>query len=320
MGHDNDRGGSAESSRLTVLLAGGANLGIGFAKLFVGLAAGSAAMLAEAAHSFADTLNQGLLLTAVQRSQKAADPEHPFGYGMERYFWSLLAAVGILVLGAGFSIYEGLDVLIVGSSDSGSPLWSYVVLGVAFLMEGTSLVRALWQLRSEAADAGVPIVRHLLGEAEPALRAVVSEDSVAILGVLLAAAGLALREATGQDAWDGVAALLIGLLLVAIAIGLGKQNQEYLIGKAADPELQRAIANQIEDTDGIDGLVELLTMRLGPGELLVAARVDLQEGGSGDAFERLADEIDAGVQEAYPEVRHVFLDPTPPAHPASDEA
>ena len=196
---------SGEASRPTVLIAGAANLTIGVAKLAAGLVSGSAAMKAEAAHSFADTLNQVFLLTALQRSRKPADREHPFGYGMERYFWSLLAAVGIFVLGGSFAIYQGVEVLFGGRHDAGSPTWSYVVLGVAFVLDGFSLLRALWQLRQEARARESSIGRHLLHDAEPALRAVVFEDSVALLGVLLAAAGLALQQATGSAIWDGAA-------------------------------------------------------------------------------------------------------------------
>jgi divalent metal cation (Fe/Co/Zn/Cd) transporter len=136
---------------------------------------------------------------------------------------------------------------------------------------------------------------------------------VALLGIVFAGTGLTLKEVTGQDAWDGIASLLIGGLLVAVAVGLGRQNQQYLIGKAVDPDTERAIAAEIERADGIDGLVELLTMRLGPDDVLVAARVDLGEGGSGEEFERVADEIDVRIQHEFPQVRHVFLDPTSPS-------
>jgi divalent metal cation (Fe/Co/Zn/Cd) transporter len=187
-----------------------------------------------------------------------------------------------------------------------------VVLALAFVVEGTSLVRALWQLRREADRDGASRARYFVHNAEPALRAVVAEDSVALLGVLLAATGLALKELTGQDAWDGLASLLIGLLLVGVAIGLGRQNQQYLLGKAVDRDVERGIAAEIEATDGIDGLLELLTMRLSPDDVLVAARVDLATGGSGDDFERVADDVDARLQREFPQVRHVFLDPTTP--------
>ncbi|WP_082748296.1 cation diffusion facilitator family transporter [Nocardioides jensenii] len=304
-------GGTGEESRPTVILAGVANLAIAVAKLTVGTVSGSAAMLSEAAHSVADTINQGFLLTALHRSRKPADREHPFGYGMERYFWSLLAAVGIFVLGAGFSAYQGIRVLI-ENEPSGPPMWSYVVLAVAFLFEGTSLARGLWQLSHEASERGVSSRDHLAHGAEPALRQVVYEDGVALMGILLAAGGVALEHATGQPVWDAVASLAIAALLIWIAAELGRQNQQHLIGKAIDPEVEQGIAAEIERTPGVQALLELMTMRLSPDEVLVAARIDLAEGPTSDEFEHAADDLDARIQARYPQVRHVFVDPTSP--------
>src|SRR4051812_15009658 len=144
-----------DESTPTVLLAGAANLLIALAELAAGLASGSAAMLSEAAHSIGDTMNQVFLMAALRRSRRAPDEEHPFGYGMERYFWSLLAAVGIFVLGAGFSAYQGIESLL-RPGEEGSPTWAFVVLGLSFLVEGTSFVKALVQLHGNAADAGEP--------------------------------------------------------------------------------------------------------------------------------------------------------------------
>src|SRR5688500_17927709 len=162
-----DLDSAEQESARTVLVAGAANLLIAVAKLVAGLASGSSAMLAEAAHSVGDTMNQAFLLTALRRSQRPPDPEHPFGYGMARYFWALLAAVGIFVLGAGFAAYEGITAL-VHPKETGSPMWSFVVLGAAFCFEGASFVRAVWQLRAEAAQEGRPVGTHLRTEAEPA--------------------------------------------------------------------------------------------------------------------------------------------------------
>jgi cation diffusion facilitator family transporter len=311
-----DVSGSAEESARTVLLAGAANLLIAVAKLVAGLAAGSSAMLAEAAHSVGDTMNQAFLLTALRRSRRPADRDHPFGYGKARYFWALLAAVGIFVLGAGFAAFEGVEALL-HPTETGSPTASFVVLGAAFLFEGISFVRALWQLRHEAGVAGASVVGHLRTEAEPALRAVVFEDGAALVGLVLAAAGLALDELTGSQVWDAVASLAIAVLLVLVAFGLGRQNAEFLIGKAVAPEMQRGIVEVIDQTDGVDGVLELLTMRLGPDQVLVAARVDLADGFSPDELEVAADVVERRIRDEYPEVRHVFLDPTP-GSPATD--
>jgi cation diffusion facilitator family transporter len=299
----------AQGSRSTVLLAGAVNLLIAVAKLAAGLASGSSAMLAEAAHSVGDTLNQGLLITSLQRSNKPADEDHPFGYGMERYFWSLLAAVGIFVLGAGFALYEGITSLTEGGTP-GSPTIAYVVLGLSFVFEGTSFLKAVRQLRQESHRHGSAL-RYLRAEADPALRAVFWEDGVALVGLLLAALGIWLDEITGGRTWDGVASLAIAVLLVVVAYGLGRQNQEFLIGRSVDPGLREELTDAISAAVGVDAVLELLTMRLAPDQILVAARVDLADDLTPEGIERAADDVDTMVRERFPDVRHVFLDPTP---------
>lgn len=302
---DSSKGGST----WTVVLAGLVNIVIGIAKLAGGILSGSSAMMSEAAHSFADTLNEVFLMTALRRSRKPADTEHPFGYGMERYFWSLLAAVGIFVLGAGFSAFEGLQALL-GQSTEGSPELSYIVLAGAFLVESGSLLRAGWQLRKESQKAGSSMLHHLLHDAEPAVRAVFSEDGVAVIGLVLAGGGLALEHATGQVVWDAIASFAIALLLVAIAYALGRQNKDYLIGKAPKQELVDAIGEEIERSPSIDRVLELQTMMIGPDDILVAARVELAKDSTAAQLEEAADEVDTRLRSRFHEVRHVFLDPT----------
>ena len=308
-----------DESTSTVLVAGTANLLIAVAKLVAGLASGSSAMLSEAAHSLGDTMNQVFLMAALRKSRKAPDPKHPFGYGMERYFWSLLAAVGIFVLGAGFSVYQGIDSLLAPGGSEGSPLWAFVVLGVSFVFEGTSFGKGMLQLRSNAADAGAPVLAFLRGEADPALRAVIWEDGAALVGLALAAAGLALDTVRGGRTFDGIASLAIAVLLIAVAYGLGRQNQQYLIGKAASPQMQSDIASAIDAADGVDSVLELMTMRLSPEQVLVAARVALADHLTPEEIERAADQIDDLVKERFPEVRHLFLDPTPDRDEAGAE-
>jgi cation diffusion facilitator family transporter len=301
-----------DESSSTVLVAAAANLCLAAAKLVAGLASGSGAMLSEAAHSVGDTVNEAFLLVAIRRGSRPADRLHPFGYGMEQYFWSLLAAVGVFVLGAGFATYQGISTLLQDST-SGPAFWAFVVLGLAFAFEGTSLARAQWQLRREARDAGVGMRAHLQGEADPALRAVVLEDTAALLGLFLAATGLTLSELTGSTVPDGIASLLIATLLVGVAFELGRRNQHYLIGMAASRPTILGIERRIAESDGIDDVLEVLTMRLAPDQLLVAARVDLADDLSPEQLEHAADEVERTVREEFPEVRHLFLDPTPKA-------
>jgi len=299
----------ARGSRSTVLLAGVVNLLIAAAKFVAGLVSGSSAMLAEAAHSVGDTLNQGLLMTALHRSRKPADDEHPFGYGMERYFWSLLAAVGIFVLGAGFSVYEGIHALL-HPAPVEELLVAYVVLGVSFLFEGTSWVKALVQLRREAGERQVGLFRHVFTTPDPTVKTVAFEDTAALVGILLAALGITLHATTGAGFWDGLASIAIGVLLVGVAISLGASSKRNLIGEALPEHKREGLTKVINETPGVDQVVELLTMRLGPDDVLVAVRVDVDDAASGGDLEQVADEVERRIQEAYPEVRHVFLDPT----------
>ena len=297
-------------SLVTVVVAGAANLLIAIAKLVAGLVSGSAALMAEAAHSFADTLNQVFLVTALQRSHRPADRGHPFGYGKERYFWSLLAAVAVFVLGAGFSVLEGVSALVSGGS-TGPVGWAYAALAIAFVFDGTSLARAWWQVRRDAAESDTSVWQRLGWGSDPTARAVLFEDTAGVIGVLLAAGGLALDELLGTRVWDATASLAIGALLIAVAFTLGRQNRDLLIGRAVPPRDLDAIRAALMDTEGVHEVIELLTMQLGPEEVLVAARVALAPDTAGEQAERVADRADERIRSENPQVRHVFLDPTP---------
>jgi cation diffusion facilitator family transporter len=300
---------ASKSSLVTVAIAGLANLAIAIAKTVAGVVSGSSAMLSEAAHSFADTLNQVFLLTAIKRSAKPADARHPFGYGMERYFWSLLAAVGIFVLGAGFSVYQGVQAII-EQTELESLTVTYAVLAVSFLFEGISWARALLQVRGQARQQGTDTLQHIRDVEDPTLKTVVFEDSAALVGLVLAAVGVTLHHVTDQAFWDGATSIAIGLLLIVVAFELGRENKSMLLGQSVDETTREAIRREIQASPGIDEVVELMTMRLAPDELLVAARVDVQDDASGDALERNAEEVERRLREKFPEIRHVFLDPT----------
>ncbi|HEY7146548.1 MAG TPA: cation diffusion facilitator family transporter [Streptosporangiaceae bacterium] len=299
---------SQSGTRRTVLIAGGANLIVGIAKLIAGVLTGSSAMLAEAAHSAADTLDQGFLLASVHRGARPADRRHPFGYGQERYFWSLLAAFGIFIAGAGFSFFEGL--LALRRSGGGDFLVAYVVLGISFIAECISLLRAVMQMRGEARSARRELIDHVRSSRDTTVKTALFEDTAALAGLALAAAGLLLRQLTGSAVWDGAASMAIGALLVAVAIKLGLDSKDLLIGKAADPRTLARIRDEIAQTPGIDSVVELLTMQLGPDHLIVGARVDLDNSISAGQAEKLADDIDRRLAERLALVPHVFIDPT----------
>jgi cation diffusion facilitator family transporter len=291
----------------TVLVAGAANLVVMVAKLVAGALSGSSAMLAEAAHSFADTLNQVFLLISVRRGQRPADAKHPFGHGQERYFWSLLAAFGIFVAGAGFSVFEGILSLHSSTHDF---VINYVVLGVSAVAEGTSFFRASGQLRNEARRSHTELLDHVKNSRDTTVKAAFFEDSAALIGLALAAGGLVAEQLTGSPVWDGAASIAIGVLLVVVAIRLGLDSRELLIGRAADPKILRVIREDIEQTPGVDRQLELRTMHVGPDALIVAARVALQDDVTADQVEDLADDIDRRLSEDLPVTPYVFIDPT----------
>ena len=242
------------------------------------------------------------------QDDRPADRDHPFGHGQERYFWSLLAAFGIFIAGAGFSVFEGL--LTLSSKHSESPLWAYAALAVAFVAEGTSFVRAYWQVRGEARQRHKEVLSHVESSPDITVKVALFEDSAAMVGLIIAALGVALRQATGSPVWDGGASIAIGVLLVAVAVKLGMDSKELLIGRAASPEIERLIREEIESRPGVDALLELLTMHMGPDSLIIAGRVALKDELGADDAEDLADEVDRRLSDKLPLQLNVFIDPT----------
>jgi cation diffusion facilitator family transporter len=297
-----------DATKRTVLIAGAANILVGLVKLAAGIISGSSAMLAESAHSAADTLDQVFLLTSIRQAERPADREHPFGHGQERYFWSLLAAFGIFVAGGGFSIFEGL--LSLSSTSKESPLIAYGALAVSFIAEGTSFVRAFLQVRGEARNDHTEVLDHVNRSPDITVKVALFEDSAAMVGLVFAAIGVTMREVTGSPAWDGGASIAIGVLLIVVAVKLGMDSKDLLIGRAASPEVEQVIREEIESQPGVDALLELQTMHMGPDAIIVGARVALNDDLRADQAEDLADEIDRALSEKLPVQVHLFIDPT----------
>jgi cation diffusion facilitator family transporter len=300
--------GGGESTG-TVVVAGLANLAIAIAKLVGGLISHSSAMLSEAAHSLADTITEVLLFIALKRGNRPADDRHPFGYGRETYFWAFLAALCTFAVGAGFSIWQGIDTIRNGE-EQGSPLVSYIVLAVAFVLEGSSLVKAVRQVRGAARERRISPRRYLETTTDTTVKAVTFEDSAALVGLVLAALGLLLEQLTGNPLWDGLSAILIGVLLIVVAGVLARANVSLLIGQAVPEALERELRNEIAEMDQVDAVPFLLTDVVGPGRLLVAAKVDFADDATVADIERAADEAERRLVARHPAVRYVFLDPT----------
>ena len=304
----------ADQTRGTVVLALAANIGVAVIKLAAGLFTGSAAMLSEAAHSVADTMNEVFLLVSLRRSERPADRTHPFGYGKERFFYALLAAMGIFLSGAAFSAYQGVSALLSSGTAKQPSLLdfvvSYVVLGVSLFLEGASLRKAATQVRQEARHANRSFFIFVLRSPDPTVKTVAGEDSVAVIGVLAAAAGTALHQLTGVEAWEGVASLVIAVLLGYVAVILGRDTKELLIGESADPVVRATAFATITSHPEITGVKEILTMQLGPASVLVAARVQFEDDLNAHRVQLVCTGIEIELRERIPELTQVFLDPS----------
>jgi cation diffusion facilitator family transporter len=295
----------------TVLLALAMNLLVFVCKAVGGFISGSSALLSEAAHSFGDTMNQVFLLTALKRSSRPPDEQHPFGYGQERFFWSLIAAVGIFVAGAIFSFFQGYQALSSDEVETSLDFYiSYATLVISFLAEGSSLLKALRQTRREAREAQRGMVEYIRVSDDPTVKTVASEDTAAVIGILLAFVGIGLHQLTGEPLYDALASFAIGLLLSYVAYALGRDNMGLLIGESAEPRVREAMREQLESYAEIDKVIELYTIRIGTRELLVAVRLDLAENLTSNQVEEVSSRIDRDLHERFPEVKQVFLDAT----------
>jgi cation diffusion facilitator family transporter len=302
-----DAGEVKSESVLTVLLAGLMNLAIAVAKLVAGVLSGSAAMVSEAAHSAADTVTEIMLYIALRNSVKRPDEAHPFGYGSTAYMWAALAAAFTFVAGGLFSITHGFHSLHAGGE--ADYLVSYVVLAISFVLEAVSFARTIVQLRSESRQWNVRPRLFLRHTPDTSLKAVFLEDLAALIGLLLAATGLALTEITGDPFYDGGASILIGVLLLVVAVLLGHANLSLLIGRSLPPKFREAVRAELASGDEITAVQELLTLQLGPTSVLVAARIDYRDTADGAAIEAASRDAEARLREKYPQITYVFLSP-----------
>ncbi|SEP74559.1 cation diffusion facilitator family transporter [Lentzea xinjiangensis] len=306
--------GSGEST-LTVVLALLVNLAIAITKAIAGVLTGSAAILSEAAHSVADTFTEALLLTALRRSDRPADRRHPFGYGKERYFWSLLAAVSIFASGAMFAFYEGFRTVFGEPEEQTRPLVGYVVLGLAFALESVSWTQAFRQVRSQSTAHGHGFWEFLKESDDPTVKTVFLEDSAALIGLVLAFSGLGLHQLTGSSLWDGLASLAIGVLLALVAYVLARTNRGLLIGRQADPAVVKAIWRRLADEPEVDAVVDLLTMLIGTDRVLLCARLDFDDALSAAELESACVRISAELHEEFGDLDEIFLEPVPRSDP-----
>ena len=267
-------GPGSTDSLTTVLVAFGVNVLVAAAKSVAAVVTGSASILAEAAHSWADAGNEVFLLIANRRSRRPADLSHPLGHGREAYVWSLFAALGLFVAGAAVSVTHGVQEL-VRPEPARDFVVGYVVLAVSFVLEGVSLLQSLRQVRNEAESLHRDVLEHVLATSDPTLRAVFAEDSAAMVGLVIAAAGLAGHQMTGSTIPDAIGSILVGVLLAVVAIVLINRNRWFLIGQEVDPRVRAATLQALLDAPEVARVTYLRLEIVGPRMVSVIGDVDL---------------------------------------------
>ena len=299
---------SDHESRRTVMVALLANLGVVVAKLTAAVITGSTAMFAETVHSAADTSNSGLLLVAQRRGRRPAAPSG-LSRRREAYFWALLAAVGVFVVGAVLAIYEGVRELL-NPDQAESFAVAYIVLAVSFLLDLVSFLRANRQLSGEAHALARGLLEHVKLTSDPTTRAVFAEDAAGLTGNLLAATGIALHQATGSAVPDAVAAICIGLVLGTVAVFLVERNRDFLVGEEVAPADTARIRAVIAGWPGVVAVRRLAVVFTGPREVLVVARVDIDDDLDGAAVEQLVSGIERELRALEPAIARVDVVPT----------
>jgi cation diffusion facilitator family transporter len=283
-----------------------ANLGIAAAKFVAAAITASSSMLTEGVHSLVDSLNQILLLYGQRRARRPADAEHPFGYGRELYFWAFVVAILIFGLGAGVSVYEGW-LHIIDPEPLRDPLVNYIVLGVAAAMEGTSWVIAVREFAQSKGNARWWQAIH--DSKDPPGFIVLFEDSAALAGLLVAGVGIWASHAWGDPRIDGVASILIGLILAAVATLLAREAKGLLIGERANPELIRQIRAMLEAEAGITAVNHVRTIHTAPDRVFVAISADFDDHLAMGEAETLIERIEARLKEALPQLSSIYIRP-----------
>ena len=306
---------STEGGTKAVLAALLANTGIALTKFLAWALTQSSSMLAEAIHSVADSGNQLLLMLGGRKARRHADAEHPFGYGRERYVYGFIVAVVLFSVGGLFALYEAYhkwhEVRLhpddLGQLD-GKWFWvPLAVLGVAIVMEGLSFRTAIREANKERGR--LSLVRYVRRAKAPELPVILLEDFAALTGLTFALLGVGLTLITRNPIFDVLGTALIGLLLVAVAVILALETKSLLLGESATPEAQRRIHDALVATDGIDGVIHMKTMHLGPEELLVAAKIAVTATDSAADVAHAIDAAESAVREAEPSARVIYLEP-----------
>jgi cation diffusion facilitator family transporter len=298
----------ANSSERPITVYGAivSNLVIAGAKFVAAYITGSSALLSEAIHSVADTGNELLLLLGIHRSQRPADALHPFGHGQEIYFWSLIVAILLFSLGGGMSIYEGISHL-QRPNEIRNPIWSYIVLGIAFVAEGSSWTIAFRKLL-ERKQESKSIWQTLRSSKNPAVYTVLAEDSAALAGVIVAFLAVLLGYNLHQPILDGIASIIIGLILTTVASYLALESRDLLVGESAEEEVVQAIRKLAEADPAVLKVSRPLTMHFGPDQILLNLDIEFRPNLSAQEVTAAVDRLEAKIRKERPSIKRIFIE------------
>jgi cation diffusion facilitator family transporter len=293
------------SSIKAILYAFLANLGIALAKTWAAMVTGSGSMLAEAIHSYADSGNQVLLYIGLRQSARPADSEHPLGYGKLSYFWSFIVALMLFSMGGLFSIYEGWHKL--HNPEILNQVWiAIVVLALSIVLESFSLYGCLREIRKVRGDTSLrQWIRHTRN-AE--LMVVLGEDTAALLGLAIALGFLLAAHFTGDPLYDALGSIAIGIILIIVSIFIAIRLKSLIVGRSADPELQRALDRCIANSDGIDDVLNIITLQMGP-KVMLAAKLKMKPGLDIEQAVDHINKLEAQLKESFPEIGWCFMEP-----------
>lgn len=294
----------ASESRTAIFAAIAGNVAIAATKLIAAFVTGSSAMLSEGIHSLVDTGNGGLLLLGLRKSRKPADASHPFGHGKELYFWSLVVAILIFALGGGMSVYEGVTHL--AHPRAYDPTWNYVVLGFAFVFEGFSFYFAYKAFRSEMRGQGV--FKTIRASKDPTTFTVLFEDTAALLGLLVAFIGIFLGHQLNNPYLDGVASVIIGLILGVVAGFLAYESKGLLIGEGVDDGTLTSIRLLAASDAAVEEVKKSLTMHFGPQDVLLALDIRFKKHLKAAEIATAIDQIEKRIRDQHPEIKHIFIE------------
>jgi cation diffusion facilitator family transporter len=296
----------ARGSNIVVWAALAGNLLIALTKYVAAFFSGSSAMLSEAVHSTVDTGNQGLLLYGQRRAARPADEGHPFGHGLELYFWAFVVAILIFGLGAGVSAYEGVDKLL-RPHPVGNAGWNYAVLALSTVFEGVSWGIAFREF-NDGRSRRVPLLRAIGQSKDPTVFTVLFEDSAALIGLAIAAVGLFVTDSLGLAWGDGVASLAIAAVLGTTAVVLARETKSLLTGESASPRVVAGIREVLLADGNVNAVNELKTIHLGPEDIFVAASLEFRDGLDVGDIERSVRELEQAIKTRYDAVRQIFIE------------